>query len=354
MMGLRAAGHRAALVAHPDGELHRRASEGPDLIPLASRTEMDFAAAWRLSRLVRRLKPDVVHANDPHAVAMAALALSLDARGPHPALAVTRRVQTRMQQHAFSRWKYSLVDRFLCASESIRQSLMADGIPAERTVVVREGIDIDRVDRTPAGNVHAELWLPHGVPVVGAIGSLSTHKGHLDLIEAAALVLKATPDARFVIIGEGELHATLEHRVKHLHLERHVMLVGFRPDALSLLKSFDVFAASSTSEGLGVPVLEAMACGKPVVATAVGGVPEVVANGETGLLVPPRSPDAMATALVRLLRDQATREAFGQAGRARVERLFTLERMVRETLDVYAALAGIPHRADTTTPFEAD
>lgn len=315
---------------------------------------MDFAAAWRLSRLVSRLRPDVVHANDPHAVAMAALALSLDTRGPHPAMVATRRVQTRVQQHAFSRWKYSQVDRFLCASESIRQSLMGDGIPADRTVVVHEGIDVDRIDRTPAGSVHAELWLPHGVPVVGTVGALSPHKGHLDLIEAARLVLREFPDTRFVIVGQGEMQSALDQRVKHFHLERHVMIVGFRPDALSLLKGVDVFAANSTTEGLGVPVLEAMACGKPVVATAVGGVPEVVADGETGLLVPPRSPQALAAALGRLLGDPALRETFGKAGRARVERLFTIDRMVHATLGAYEALAGTPRRAGTSTPVEAD
>ena len=125
--GLREIGHRAALVAHPDGELRRRAEEGLELLPLAPRTEMDLAAAWRLSRIVKRLKPEVVHAHDPHGVAMAALALSMGvspAKGETaPPLVASRRVDFHLKGNSFSRWKYRQVDCFIAASEAIRQML---------------------------------------------------------------------------------------------------------------------------------------------------------------------------------------------------------------------------------------
>src|SRR5918911_665354 len=136
--GLRSIGQRAALVAHPDGELRRRAAEGLDLIPLAPRTEIDLSAAWRLSRLLKR-----------------------------PALVASRRVDFHLKGNSFSRWKHRQVDCFVAASEAIRQMLVADGIPAERTITVHEGIDVAHVLAAPPVNVHEALFLPHGAPLVG-------------------------------------------------------------------------------------------------------------------------------------------------------------------------------------------
>src|SRR5688572_7195711 len=110
VMGLRALRQRAALVAHPEGELFRRMSEGTDLIPLAPRNEIDLAAAWRMSRLLKRLKPDLLHAHDPHAVAMAATALSITSPSPMPVLVASRRIEFRIALNSFSRWKYGQVD----------------------------------------------------------------------------------------------------------------------------------------------------------------------------------------------------------------------------------------------------
>ena len=121
VLGLRALGHRTMLVAHPGGELRQRAKEGLDLIPLAPKTEMDLGAAWRLSRLLKQLKPDVVHAHDPHGVAMAALALSMSTQLAKPPLVASRRVDFHLRGSALSRWKYRQVDCFICASEAIRR-----------------------------------------------------------------------------------------------------------------------------------------------------------------------------------------------------------------------------------------
>jgi len=151
-------------------------------------------------------------------------------------------------------------------------------------------------------------------------------------------IVRAIPEARVVILGEGEMRDELTRMIHELGLERHVLLPGFRPDVLSLLKTFDVFVMPSITEGLGTSILDAMACGKAVVASAVGGIPEVVAPEETGLLVPARNPTALAAGVVRLLGDRALAERFGAAGRARVEQRFTAERMVQETLDVYRRL----------------
>ena len=353
VLGLREIGHRAALVAHPEGELRRRAEEGLDLIPLAPRSEMDLSAAWRLSRVLKRLKPDIVHAHDPHGLAMASLALSLGGsstagRGA-PALVASRRVDFRLKGNSLSRWKHRQVDCFIAASEAIRRILIADGVPEDHAVTVHEGIDVERVASVPPIDVHEVFWLPHHAPVVGNVAALVPHKGQRYLIEAAHLVVQEVPDARFVILGEGELREQLERQVRDHHLEKHVLLPGFRTDVMGCLKSFDLFVMSSVTEGLGTSLLDAMACSRPIVATTAGGIPEVIADGETGLLVPPRDHAAMANAIVTLLNDAPRRARMGAAGLARVRERFTVERMVAETAAVYARVAGRGHAADTAS-----
>ena len=350
--GLREIGQRAALVAHPDGELRRRAEEGLDLIPIAPRTELDLTAAWRLARVVKRLAPDVIHAHDPHGIAMASLALSLGAssaakNGRLPGLVAARRVDFHLKGNSLSRWKHRQVDCFIAASDAIRLILLGDGVPAERTITVHEGIDVDHVKSAPAVNVHAAFWLPHHAPVVGSVAALVPHKGQRHLIEAARLVVREVPDARFIILGEGELREQLERQIREHHLEKHVFLPGFRTDVVGCIKGFDVFAMSSVTEGLGTSLLDAMACSKPIVATNVGGIPEVVMDGDTGLLVAPRDHTAMAGGIVRLLADEGLRARMGQAGFARVRDRFTVERMISETAAVYARVAGTSHAADT-------
>ena len=335
VLGLRAAGHRAMLVAHPDGALRRRAEEGLELLPLTPRTEMDLSAAWRLSRAIKELRPDIIHAHDPHGVAMAAIALSMSTQPKRAPLVAARRVDFRLRGNALSRWKYDQVDCFICSSDAIRKILLADGVPEHRAITVHEGIDLGRVAAAPPAPLHEELWLPHGAPIVGNVAALVPHKGQRHFIDAAALVLREVPDARFVIAGEGELRETLAHQIKHLNLEKHVILAGFRPDVLSLHQAFDIFVMSSITEGLGTSLLDAMAAGRPIVATTAGGMPEVVQDGTTGILVPPRDPHAMADAIIRLLKDEGLRKQMGAAGLSLVNARFSAERMVADTLAAY-------------------
>ena len=356
--GLRSIGQRASLVAHPDGELRGRVAEGLDLIPLEPRTEMDLSAAWRFARIVKRLAPDVIHAHDPHGVAMTSLALSLGAGsaapGRVPALVASRRVDFHLKGNSFSRWKYRQVDCFIAASEAIRRMLVADGVPEVQTVTVHEGIDVEHVLAAPRVNVHEAFFLPHGAPVVGNVAALVPHKGQRYLIEAAHLVVQQVPDARFVILGEGDLREHLEKQVHEHHLQKHVVLPGFRTDVLGCLKAFDLFVMSSVTEGLGTTLLDAMAASRAIVATTAGGIPEIVEDGVNGLLVPPRDAHALAEAIVRALASAELRRRMGAAGLARVNERFTVEKMVAGTAAVYERVAGRGHAADTARPPAAD
>ena len=339
-MGMRARGHRAVLVAHPEGVLYRRASEGDDLVALAPRSEVDLATAWRLARVIAMHRPDVVHAHDPHAVAMASMALSFGVRPAAPALAASRRVDFHLQRHSFSRWKYRQVVRFIAASRAIADILVHDGIPRSRVTVVHDGIDVDKVMHAPAADLHREFWFPKGSPVLVNVGALVPHKGQKFLIDAMATVRRHVPDAQFVIFGEGELRPSLEAQIRERDLQKHVVLAGFRDDVLSLTKSADLFVMSSVTEGLGSTLLDAMAMGLAVVGTSAGGIPEAVEDGVTGVLVPPGQAEALADAIVRVLGDAAARHRLGEAGQARVRAEFGVDKLVDGTLAAYRDLTA--------------
>ena len=328
------------LVAHREGELFRRASEGPDLVPLAPVNEIDLATAWKFSKIIRQWKPAIVHAHDPHAVSMAALALSFGAPEPRPKTIASRRVDFHLQSHAFSQWKYRQMDGFIAASQAIKNILVADGIPAGRIEVVHDGIDVEKIQNRPVVDLHKEYWLPHGVPVVVNVGALVGHKGQKYLVDAMPMVLREVPDAHLIIFGEGELRAPLEKQVKQLSLGKRVLLPGFREDVMSLMKAADLFVMSSVTEGLGSAVLDAMAMGHAVVGTTAGGIPEAVIHEETGLLVEPADSKALAAAIVKLLKDDRLRKQFGEAGRARVSEHFGVDRLVDGTLAVYRKFAS--------------
>jgi glycosyltransferase involved in cell wall biosynthesis len=287
---------------------------------------------------------------------MASLALSLGSGsapdGRPPALIASRRVDFHLKGNSFSRWKHRQVDCFIAASNAIRAMLLADGVPESNVVTVHEGIDVEHVLAAPPVNVHETFFLPHQAPVVGNIGALVPHKGQRHLIEAAHLVVQQLPDVRFVILGEGELREHLERLVRDHHLEKHVLLPGFRIDVLGCLKGFDLFVMSSVTEGLGTSLLDAMACSKAIVATKAGGIPEVVEDEVTGLLVEPRDHHGLAAAIAQLIADEPRRRRMAAAGFERISARFTVERMVAETANVYARLAGTPRAADTAHPSE--
>ena len=239
---------------------------------LAPHNEVDLSAAWKLSRIIRQWKPQIVHAHDPHAVAMASLALSFAAPEPRPRVVASRRVDFHLQAHSFSRWKYRQVDLFIAASDAIKQILEHDGIPDSQIVVVHDGIDVAKIGRLPPVDIHAEFWLPHGVPVIVNVGALVAHKGQKHLLEAMPRLRRAVPDAHLVIFGEGELRGALEKQIKELRLDKHALLAGFREDVLQIMKSADLFVMSSVTEGLGSTVLDAMAMRLAVVGTTAGAV----------------------------------------------------------------------------------
>ncbi len=181
--------------------------------------------------------------------------------------------------------------------------------------------------------------MPADTPIAGTVAALAPHKNHADLLRAARWVVDARPDVHFVWIGEGECRAALERQRSELALESHVHLLGFRDDARVLMRQFTLFVLSSYLEGLCTSLLDAQSLGVPVVATAVGGVPDVIADGENGRLVPGRDPAALSRALLGALDDEAARRGWAERARETV-RAFSADHMVEGTIETYrSALA---------------
>jgi glycosyltransferase involved in cell wall biosynthesis len=218
-------------------------------------------------------------------------------------------------------------------SRAILGVLESAGVERERLRLVYEGVP--EPARVPGGReALASLGVPQHAQVIGNVAALTGHKDHATLLEAMALVRARKPDARLVICGEGELRGALEARARALGIADRVLFAGFRRDLDRLMPAFDVFCLSSHLEGLGTSLLDAMALGLPVVATAAGGIPEAVEDGATGRLVAPRDARALADALAEALGDERQLAAWGEAGRRRYLECFTAERMVDETLRV--------------------
>lgn len=329
-------GVRAPVVAVPGSELLERAEQaGLETVPLPALGEMDPLGAVRLARLERRLRADAIHAHDATAHGAAGLARLFGRSAP---LVVTRRsLQGRMG--AISRLKYVYgADRYIAISRAVAADLSTVGVPPDRIRVVSSAVALPGPGSEQPFDWRSRLGLPAGARLVGSAGALSGEKDHATLIRAVALL---DPSVHLVIAGTGPLREALVRLTAELGVERRVHLPGHIEAIGCALRGFDVYAQPSASEGLGTAVMEAMARGVPVVASAVGGLLELVEDGETGLLVPARDPGRLAAALGRLVESAELGRRLASAALRAVERL-SPERLVEQTLEVYAGVLGRP------------
>ncbi|MGC4000195.1 MAG: glycosyltransferase family 4 protein [Anaeromyxobacter sp.] len=333
-----------ALACVAGSELERRARErGFRVVPLRRRGAVDPFFARGVARAAAELGAAVVHAHDPHAHTAAVLAASLF--GLRAPVIVHRRVDFPIKRDRFTRWKYDhrAVRRIVCVSGAIAEVLRpAVREPDRRLRVVHSGVDLARFQGVAAdGRLHRELGLAPEVPVVGNVAALAAHKGHPTFVAVAAALLDRGLDVRFALVGEGEERGAIEADLRARGLAGKVALTGFRADVPPLLAELAVLLFPSVTEGLGTTLLDAFAAGVPVVSTRAGGIPEVVVDGETGLLAAVSDVPALAAAVERLLRDPALRARLVEGGRRRLQE-FTVRRTAERVREVYAeALAEV-------------
>jgi glycosyltransferase involved in cell wall biosynthesis len=343
-------GHEAELLCDPAGELWSRATAaGIPCRPLPIRNSIDAAAGLRLRRLVREQGYDIVHFHTARAHALAPYLCGLagdDEARPRPRLIVTRRMDY-VPNRLFAGWLYNrAVDGVAAISPSVADALVVAGVDRDRIALIPSGIDCDRFKpphQQARFGARAALGLTADQIAIGTVGMLEPRKGHRFLIEALALAHEQYNNQdrlRCFIAGSGSLQAELATQIAALEdggriAPGTVRLLGACDDPYPLLAALDLFVMPSLAEGLGVAALEAMASGLPVIASAAGGLRDLVKNRVTGLLVPPGDQPALASAIIELVAAPDLRATMGAAGRIRVTDSFSSALMAQRTLALY-------------------
>ncbi len=293
-------------------------------------------AVIKLVFLMKEMKIDIVHSYLFRANILCRIAAKLV--GVPVVISSMRGIEvTRKWPLFLERLTSPLVDQFVAVSDSIRIYIIEKGhIYASKIVTIRNGIKFSETNIKPIER--AEFDLNQDVAIIGAVARLAKEKGHQYLLNAARIVVREYPNVHFLIVGDGPQRYELIKLALSMGLKRYVTFTGYRRDVLSILSLFDIFAVGTVWEGLSMVILEAMGMAKPVVTTNVGGNSEVVVDGVTGFLVPPRDPEALADRILTLLKDENLRKQMGAAGRRRIEEKFTMEKMVSEIESLYEKL----------------
>lgn len=326
-------------IVQPESPLHQKACEAElPVLPFKMRNEFDLPAILRLAWAMKRKKCLLVHFHDAHSAAVGSVAASL---AKVPFRIITRRVDFPLKKNYFSRRKYMKnVDVIIAISEGVKKVLVEGGVDPENVEVISSGIDFSSFEEdssalTSKDYLHREFSFAVDDYLVGIVAHLADHKGHQYLIQATKILKQQAPKIKTIIVGEGPLSMELDRQAKELDVEDIIFFLGFRKDIPKILSSLDLFVLSSHLEGMGSSILDAMASRLPVVATKVGGIPEVVINGETGLLVPPRNPSALARAILMLYSDKTLASRLGQKGYELVHRKFSAEAMADKVVRLY-------------------
>lgn len=335
----------AVAVFEGGGSLERSLGElGVAVHPLAKREGLDPFLVLRLRRLIVRAAVEVVHSHNFSTWLYTALALRGLTRSVRHVHTEHSNVEFRARRYWLERLLGRMTTYTVAVSAAVRDTMIGDiGIPPDRVRLIYNGIDTKRFapDAARRQSMRQALGAGPDTVVIGIVARLAAVKDHATLIHAFARLRRAcTRPVQLVLVGEGPERTALEQGVAAHGLGADVRLAGEQHDTHDWLRAFDVYALSSTSEGMNLTLLEAMSTGLPVVATDVGGNPEIVRDGETGLLTPARDAQAMAETLSRLVASDTLRARMGAAGRRRVEECFSQESMLQAYIELYRPAAG--------------
>lgn len=299
--------------------------------------DADLGMVTRLGAVLRAERPDLVHLHSRRGADTWGVLAGRLAGVP----AVLSRRVDNPEPRLLAALKYRLPARVITISEGIRAVLLAEGVPAQRVVCVPSAVDTTRY--RPGGDrpwLARTFGLPPGVRTLGMVAQFIERKGHAVLLDALPTVFARHPDLHVLLFGQGPLHGAITAEVERRGWRGRVHLPGFRDDLERVIPALDLLVHPAFMEGLGVALLQAAACGIAIVAGRAGGIPEIVRDGENGLLVTPGDVDGLAGALDALLGDPARAAAMGAAGRAIVERHFSIPAMVAGNRRVYVEVLG--------------
>jgi glycosyltransferase involved in cell wall biosynthesis len=302
------------------------------------RGEMDVFAVCRLAHLMKRKKCQLVHFHDAHSLAVGSVAAAL---AKVPMRVISRRVDFPLSGNYFSHMKYTKdIDALIAVSQNVKEVLIKGGIDPDKIRVIPDGIDYSVFEEAGSSDyLRHELSFEPDDFLVGIVAHLADHKGHKYLIKATQILKEKAPKIKVIIVGSGPLRMELNKQAKEIDVEDIVFFLGFREDIPQILASLDLFVLSSYLEGLGSSIMDAMACRLPVVATRVGGIPELIVHEETGLLVPPRRSTSLANAILRIYTNRELGKKLGQRGYELVHRKFSAEAMAKRIILEYERIA---------------
>jgi glycosyltransferase involved in cell wall biosynthesis len=298
------------------------------------------SAVRQLSALVARLDPAMIHVNDiwwvPHTLRAVAGCCST----PVPIMA---HVRQEIEPAKVRRYELDRVEAVIAISRQIEQSLIAGGVSAGKVRTIYSGIDLSGEQPVEDGQSMVQLLgIPKGAVLIGTVANLFPRKGYEVMLRALPAIFRGIPTVHYVIVGSDDSGYAdrLKRLAQELKIADRVHIVGFQDPVQPILACLDLYVHPALMEGFGIAVVEAMAMGKAVVATTTGGLPEVVAQGETGLLVPPGDVESLAATVVSLLKDRARREQMGRNGLARAQERFSLDASVLQMEQFYGEVLG--------------
>lgn len=324
-------GHTNHLLCHPRGLLMEEAERrGITTFPFTVRNDLDLRPIFRLRRLIRSERYDIVHFHTKRAHTFS---LWLRRGKSKVNWVVTRRMDYAVKNNWYNRYLYNRrVDGVVAISEKIAGVLVEGGVRREKIHVIHSGIDLAPFQKVQRASSNSNL------PVIGTVAVMEERKGHRFLLEAAALLKQQGHQLSYRFAGDGSQRERLQKIALGLGLQQEVTFEGFVSDIPNFLSAIDILVLPSLYEGLGVAVLEAMAAGKAVIATRVGGLPELVHERVTGLLVPPSDPQALAQSIAQLVSLRHVVQRMGSKARERVQQYFTIEQMAKKNEDYYFEL----------------
>jgi L-malate glycosyltransferase len=289
---------------------------------------------FKLWKIARQFQPDLIHAHDSRTLGLAAI---LKLLGQEVKLVAARRVAFQIRKNIFWRLKYQrAVDRIITVSKFIREQLLKAGIGSDKVEVVYDGWTSDEVGSGEARSLaRRSFGLTESEWVLGCIGQFTSEKGHEVLIRGVKKLRERCQKVRLVLVGDGPLRKRYERMIGELGLVSQVIFPGFVTDLNCLVPAFDLFVFPSLSEGLGSTLLMVMAHHVPVCASRVGGIPELVIEGETGSLFEPGDAQALADTVLKCTHDRALTQKMAETAYHRVKSEFSVERMVSETYKIY-------------------
>ncbi len=326
------------LLCPKNSELHRRFEHQKlpvQAFPIGH--HLSVKTARKIARFARENGYDLLHVHSSHALSLGLLVKTLR---PSLKLVASRRVDFPVKKPVIRSLKYNnpLIDRVVCVSRNIANVLRRDGVNEHRLTVIHSGVDLHRLDCAPSHGDNEHLKQALGIPidhlVVGTVAALVGHKDYPTLLRAAAQVCSKFGKVSFVAVGEGNDRPQLEALTRELGVENCFKFVGFQKNPGEYYRLFDVFVLASRKEGLGTSVLDAQACGVPVVATKAGGIPEMITHLKNGYLVAPQAPDELAEGILKLLKDPTLRQTLAEQAQKTVKD-FSIEQTVKKHIALY-------------------